>query len=248
MLKRLLNLIRGFLGGFVSDLEKSNPKALLEAEKENLQKQIVRYNENLTNQAAMTDRLMRQIEDLERREGKLVNQTAALLSANERELAGKTALELKSLREQIDENRRQLEMARNNFKELIKTRDAAIAETRQKIDKIRNLITETEMLEAQADLRQMAAPGHVATSGPGETLQRLETYLEERRSRAAGKIILTEQSTPESARAQQAADSVLAEAALKEFESQYLSSESENTDVPPERPVRDLGPMENEQS
>jgi hypothetical protein len=40
MLQRIVNLIRGFLGLFVSGLEKTNPEALLEVEKENLRLQI----------------------------------------------------------------------------------------------------------------------------------------------------------------------------------------------------------------
>src|SRR5688572_4550336 len=40
MFKRLGNLIRGFFGLAVTNLEKQNPEALLEVEKENLRTQI----------------------------------------------------------------------------------------------------------------------------------------------------------------------------------------------------------------
>ena len=251
-MKRIMNLIRGFFGSFVSDMEKSNPKILLEAETENLQKHIARYNENLANQAAMTDRLMRQIQALEKREIKLAKQTATLLSGQQRELAGKTALELKTVREQLEENRRQLEMAEQNFKQLIQTRDAAIAEARQKIEKIRKLITETEMLEAQAELQQMAAPKNAAMSGPAETLNRLENYLEERRSQATGKIILTTQTaSSETNKAEQAAEQLLAEEALQEFEFQYMADQItvSGESNPANKPLRkELGPRETETS
>jgi len=68
MFKRLANLIRGFLSLFISGIERSNPRALIEAEKENLRKQIARYNENLANHAGFVERLMRQVKDLERKE------------------------------------------------------------------------------------------------------------------------------------------------------------------------------------
>ena len=42
MFKRLGNLIRGFFGLFISGLERKNPEALLEVEKENLRKQIAK--------------------------------------------------------------------------------------------------------------------------------------------------------------------------------------------------------------
>ena len=46
MFRRIANLIKGFFGLFVSGLEKRNPEALLEVEKENLRKQITKYNED----------------------------------------------------------------------------------------------------------------------------------------------------------------------------------------------------------
>ncbi len=47
MFKRIGNLIKGFFGLFVGGLEKRNPKALLEVEKENLRKQISKFNQGL---------------------------------------------------------------------------------------------------------------------------------------------------------------------------------------------------------
>ena len=40
MLERIANLVRGFFGLFISGLEKRNPEALLEVEKEHLREQI----------------------------------------------------------------------------------------------------------------------------------------------------------------------------------------------------------------
>jgi hypothetical protein len=51
MFKRIANLFKGFLGLFVSGLEKANPEALLEVEKENLRKQIANYNQGLASHA-----------------------------------------------------------------------------------------------------------------------------------------------------------------------------------------------------
>ena len=52
MFKRIGNLIRGFFGLFVTGLEKQNPEALLNVEKENLRKQISEYNKGLAAHAA----------------------------------------------------------------------------------------------------------------------------------------------------------------------------------------------------
>ena len=53
MFRRLANVFRGFLGLFVSGLERRNPEALLEVEKENLRKQIANYNEGLAAHAGL---------------------------------------------------------------------------------------------------------------------------------------------------------------------------------------------------
>ena len=39
MFKRISNLFKGFIGLFISDIERKNPEALLELEKENLRTQ-----------------------------------------------------------------------------------------------------------------------------------------------------------------------------------------------------------------
>ena len=68
MFSRIANLFKGFLSLFVSGLERQNPKALIEAEKENLRAQIARFNENLANHAGFCERLLRQVKNLEAQE------------------------------------------------------------------------------------------------------------------------------------------------------------------------------------
>ena len=81
MFRRIVNLFRGFLGLFITGMEKANPKALLEVEKENLRKQISRFNDNLANHAAFCERLLRQVKNLEAQDRDLTAKTAAHLKA-----------------------------------------------------------------------------------------------------------------------------------------------------------------------
>ena len=60
MFTRLLNVIRGWFGLAVSDLEKRNPEALLELEAENLRKQVGSYNQGLAAHAGLAERLHRE--------------------------------------------------------------------------------------------------------------------------------------------------------------------------------------------
>ncbi len=156
MFQRLINIFRGFVGLFVSGLEKANPRALIEAEKENLRAQIARFNDNLATHAGFVERLNRQIKNLEKQEGELVAKTAALLKLGHRPQAGALALQLKNVREQLEENRKQIEGAETTFQKLIKARDVSVREAPQKIDSLKQMLSETEMLEAQAELQEMA--------------------------------------------------------------------------------------------
>jgi hypothetical protein len=58
-------------------LEKANPAALIEAEKENLCKQIARINDNIASHAGFVERLMRQVKTLEQKEKELTARVAA---------------------------------------------------------------------------------------------------------------------------------------------------------------------------
>ncbi|MCP4152947.1 MAG: hypothetical protein GY757_34765, partial [bacterium] len=157
MFKRIMNLFRGFFGLFVSGLEKENPRALIEVEKENLRKQIAQFNQNLANHAAFVERLMRQIKNLEKKEKETTAKIAAYIKVGNRTIAGQMAMELQTVKTQLAENREQLDNADGTYKKMIKSRDVAIKEAKDKIDKLKRLISETEMMEAQAELQEMAS-------------------------------------------------------------------------------------------
>ena len=94
MFHRIGNLIRGFLSLFVSGLERRNPEALLEVEKENLRGQISRYNEGLASHAALCERLMGQVRRQEAEEREVRAKASANLRAGNRAAAGQYALRL----------------------------------------------------------------------------------------------------------------------------------------------------------
>src|SRR4029078_6173791 len=97
MLRRFRNLIRGFVSLFVSGIERRNPEALLEVEKENLRKQIANYTQGLAAHAGLCERLMAQIRKLEADERDLRAKTSANLRAGNRELTAEHALRLDTL-------------------------------------------------------------------------------------------------------------------------------------------------------
>ncbi len=187
MFSRLINIIKGFFGLFIKGLESSNPRALIEAEKENLRKQIARFNENLANHAAFVERLNRQVKTLQQKEKELTAKITANIKAGNRAAAGQLALQLQTVKQQLQENSEQLQMADKTFRDLEKSRDVTVREAQAKIEKLQNMITETEMLNAQAELQEMAK-GMISSIGTsGDTLNRAQEIIMENRDKAAGK-------------------------------------------------------------
>lgn len=248
MFKRLGTLIRGFFGLFVTGLEKANPAALIEAEKENLRKQIARFNDNLASHAGFIERLMRQIKTLEQKEKELTARVSANIKAGNRNLAGQIALELQTVKNQLEENRGQLVAAEDTYKKLLKTRDVAISEAQAKIEKLKRLMSETQMMEAQAELQEMAKGMITQIGGSGDTLNRVEEYLNERRDKAAGRARVASSTIDTSnIEVKEAEQAALAEQALAEFEMAYgiKSAAPEQPSQPetPPNPVKELGPQ-----
>jgi hypothetical protein len=98
----------------------------------------------------------------------------------------------------------------------------SVREASEKIEKLKRLISETEMLEAQAELQEMASSMIGSIGGSGDTLNRVEEYLNERRDKAAGRarvakgaLDMTEVSIKDEEQ------KALADQALAEFASAY---------------------------
>jgi phage shock protein A len=194
---------------------------------------------------------MRQLKNLEQKEKELTARTAANIKAGNRAIAGQVALELQTVKAQLEENRQQLVAAEETYKKLVKTRDVAVSDAQAKIEKLKRLISETEMIEAQAELQEMAKGVISGIGGSGDTLARVEEYLNERRDKAAGRARVAagsiDTSEVEMKEAEQAA---LAEQALSEFEVAYgfktaTSEENKNEEktAPPTGTVKELGPQ-----
>ena len=187
MFKRLGNLIRGFFGLFVGGLEKRNPEALLEVEKENLRKQIAKFNKGLATHAGLCERLVAQVRKEEKEEADLRAKTAANLKAGNKKLAGQYALRLQTVRRELEENRIQAKEAEATYKELLTARDVSVKEAKKKIEEITRGINDVKVKKAMADLNEMASGMISEIGGSGDTLNRLEEIIEEERTEAAGR-------------------------------------------------------------
>jgi phage shock protein A len=187
MFTRLANIVRGFFGLFISGMERRNPEALLEVEKENLRKQIANYNEGLAAHAGLCERLMTQIRKLEGEERELRAKTAANLRVNNREAAGNYALRLQTVQRELTENRAQLAQAETTYKELIKARDVSVKAAQAKLQALKSSLDDLKVKKATAELTEMASGMITSIGGAGDTLDRLHKMVEEEREVAAGR-------------------------------------------------------------
>jgi phage shock protein A len=249
MFERLANLIRGFFGLFISGLEKQNPEALLEVETENLRKQISQYNQGLASHAGLCESLMSQIKKLEGEQRDLRAKAGANLRAGNRTAAGQYALRLQTVDRELDENRKQLGQAETTYKDLLKARDVAVSSARAKIESLRSSISDLKMKRAMAELTEMAS-GMIGTiGGSGDTLDRLQTMVEEERTKAAGRARVARDSMDMSgvqlkeAEQNALADQALADFAAKEGIALDPATPSGATPAATEGPVKSMGPQ-----
>ena len=249
MFRRLANLIRGFFGLFVSGIERRNPEALLETEKENLRKQIANYNQGLAAHAGLCERLMTQIRKLEGEERELRAKAAANLRAGNREAAGNYALRLQTVQRELTENRAQLQQAETTYKELIKARDVSVKAAQAKIEALKSSLDDLKIKKATAELTEMASGMITSIGGSGDTLDRLHKMVEEERENQAGRARVARDSlnTTEFA-VKDEEQKALAEQALADFAAKEgLAIEpAAGTTTTTTEPVKTMGPAATE--
>jgi len=233
LLTRISNLFRGMLSGAVSGMEKNNPQALLELEKENLRKLISQYNEGLAAHAGLSERLMSQVKKLEAEQEELTAKTTAHLKAGNQDAAAQYALRLQTTKRELVENRAQLEQEEETYKNLVRTRDLSIQEAKSKIENISRGINDLKVKRATAELNEMAAGMISNIGGAGDTLNRLEEMVEEERELAAGRARVAKDSLPVGdLDLQEVEQKALADQALANFAAEAgieLKSEGEAT-------------------
>jgi phage shock protein A len=157
---------------------------------------------------------MSQVRKLEGEERELKAKTSANLRAGNRTAAGQYALRLQTVTRELEENRKQLQQAETTYKDLLKARDVAVNSARAKIESLKSSISDLKMKRALAELTEMASGMITSIGGSGDTLDRLQTMVEEERSKAAG-------------RARVARDSMdLSDVQLKESEQNALADQA----------------------
>jgi phage shock protein A len=246
MWQRFTNLIRGFFGLFISGLEKQNPEALLEVESENLRKQIAQYNQGLASHAGLCESLMSQVRKLETEERDLKAKATANLRAGNRTAAGQYALRLQTVTRELEENRKQLTQAETTYKDLLKARDVAVNNARSKIESLKSSISDLKMKRALAELTEMASGMITSIGGYGDTLDRLQTMVEEERAKAGVRARVARDSMDMSGiQLKESEQNALADQALADFAAKEGIALDPSTSSSPsaDAPAKTMGPQ-----
>jgi len=250
MFKRIGNLFRGFFGLFVSGIERKSPEALLEVEKEHLRTQIARYNQGLASHAGLCENLMAQVKKLEADERELRAKATANLRVGNREAAAQYALRLQTVTRELEENRIQLTKAETTYQELTRARDVSIQAARAKIESLKANLDDLKIKRATAELSEMASGMISQIGGAGDTLDRLQTMVEEERNKAAGRARVAHDSLNtgdvliQESEQKALADQALADFAAKEGLALTDAPTAPGASVPAlESPTRTMGPQ-----
>lgn len=213
-------MFRGFLGLFVKGLERNNPEALLENEKENLRKQVASFNDALATHAGNVEKLMSQTKRLETEEKDLRLKIPTLLKAGKRDVAGQLALRLQGIASQHDFVLAQLEESETQYKELVKARDAAVAAATRKMEELTAGLNDMKIKRAAAELSEMATGMVTSIGSSGDSLARISTMIEDERAKAAGRArVASDSMSSVGLTIDIDAETAMAESALAEFES-----------------------------
>lgn len=248
MFKRIANLFKGFLGLFISGIERQNPEALLEVEKENLRVQIAKYNQGLASQAALCEQLTTQIKKQQLEEQDLRAKATANLRAGNRDVAAQYALQLQTVSSSLAENRKQLEQTEGTYQDLVKARDVAINAAKAKLNSLKRSIDEMKIQKAMAEMNEMAAGMISSIGGSGDNIDRLQEMVEEDRAKAAGRARVAHDSLDSTgikmkeAEQKALADQALADFAAKEGIALATPTTDTNTAAITEPGAKSMGP------
>jgi phage shock protein A len=217
ILTRSYNVIRGLLSSAVAWFERRNPESLLENEKENLHKLLAQFNAGLVHHAALSARLKTQISRHEKQVEILSYRIKALLGSGDRAAAAREALALKNLRGQLDADQAQMDEAERTYKSLVARRDAAVSESRHRIEQVRRQIGDLKVKRAIADLEGMAQAMVGGLDSGGASLSRLEGLVAEEVEKAGARARVSQSSSRAMAPLSDDLQDAMAEDALAEF-------------------------------
>ncbi|HEY4310207.1 MAG TPA: PspA/IM30 family protein [Pirellulales bacterium] len=232
MLGKLWRAIRAQINKGVNALWAADPIAQMQYEYDAAVAQLRDGREGLEQHRALVERVGRQVSGAERQLVTLGAKVKAYLAAGDRESAARFALELQRAEQELAENESQLELHESAYANNV----AKIKHAAKKLSEVRNRIAQYD-----AELKTSNAEAEIATLVNNFNLDittdfgQIEQMLQDKISlnRAKGRVAadLSGLSAIDLER-ERAMESILAEQALEQFESQQkLSPDANSTKI-----------------
>ncbi len=238
--KKFWSSFRAQLNKLANLFWEADPIAQMRYEYDLAVQQIKEGREGLEMYRGLVERVSRQVKDGEQALKKLQAQAKAYLQAGDRETAAKFALQLQKKKEEVAQNREQLDMHEtayeNNLKK-IKNANKKLIEVREKIQRYD---AELKMAEAEAEIAKLSESFDMnVTTDFGE----IETVVQQRIDRARGSARVSADMSQKGVadiEAEERMEGALAEQALEDLEIELGMKTPETT--PMVETDKELGP------
>lgn len=218
----------------------ADPIAQMQYEYDRAVGQLKEGREGLEQYRALVERVSRQVANDQQHVSRLEAKIKAYLQAGDRETAAKFALEMKKAKDSLAENQAQMalhEEAYNNNLTKIKHASNKLTEIQNKIKKYD---AELKMSKAEAEMAKLATSFHFdMTTDFGQIEQVIQDKIGLNRAKVRVAADLSGEGI-EDIRREQAAEKVLADEALRDFEVSMGLVTPETAGVP--RAAKELGP------
>ncbi|OGQ86175.1 MAG: hypothetical protein A2289_01890 [Deltaproteobacteria bacterium RIFOXYA12_FULL_58_15] len=238
--KKFWSSFRAQLNKLANLFWEADPIAQMRYEYDLAVQQIKEGREGLEMYRGLVERVSRQVKDGEQALKKLQAQAKAYLQAGDRETAAKFALQLQKKKEEVAQNREQLDMHEtayeNNLKK-IKNANKKLIEVREKIQRYD---AELKMAEAEAEIAKLSESFDMnVTTDFGE----IETVVQQRIDKARGSVRVSADMSQKGVadiEAEERMEGALAEQALEDLEIELGMKTPETT--PMVETDKELGP------
>lgn len=246
ILGKLWHALRAQINKIANYFWTADPIAQMQYEYDTAVEQLKEGREGLEQYRGLVERVSRQVQTTTTHEARLKAKVKAYLQAGDRETAASFALELKKARDELAENRQQLEMhelAYENNLRKIKHAGSRLASVRERIQKYD---AELKMSRAEAEMAKLSESFNFdVTTDFGQIEQVVQEQIDLNRAKAR---VATDMSGDgiEAIEREQAMEKALAEDALREFEVDLGLITPETADIRPS--PKQLGRATDEQT
>jgi len=222
-----------------------DPIAVMQLEIDTAAQRLRGAREGVEQYRGLVERVLRQVTTGEQNAKRLETQIKAYLRSGAREMAAQLAVQLKATRDELAANNEQLKMHETAYKNhLLKLQQGNkdLVALQQKAEKY---AAELKMSAAEAEIARVAeALGESLAGNLTTNLGQIESVIQRQIDQNRGKArVAADMSSKgvEEIKAQQAAESIMAEDILQQFEVEMGLKSAETTPVA-ESLTKDLGP------